>query len=254
LALGVQGENHQGTKESLCKRLLDDAKEGLYIQFILKDDNNIGRSNMWKALQMMLAHTDRTAIGEFTSKLQFRTLVMICLLPGVHCSTRFHVDWAEGFNLAFGIKKSKGSVMKGPVAYWIFVHPVAISDVDAWLIQEGLCAKQGLQCPPKDFNLTLDQWRKMKVTLGFVDIQKFIPKVMIVSQESGEVVRVPPGWLHAVINVQCNFKVAFDHFRVSNLVKYITLWETISTTWTTACSNVQDYMGVVQALVDEANR
>jgi oxalate decarboxylase/phosphoglucose isomerase-like protein (cupin superfamily) len=66
------------------------------------------------------------------------------------------------------------------------------------------------------------------------------PLVKLVMQCDGDVVHVPPGWVHMVVNTAASVKVAFDMVKASAMVRYAMSWARIATQVTK--HNAPDYM------------
>jgi len=70
-----------------------------------------------------------------------------------------------------------------------------------------------------------------------------------VDQRVGEVVYIPPGWVHAVFTKVPCFKMAWDFIVPEHLPLYMAAWREIATKLS---NTAEDYMAVVQMLVKHA--
>ena len=76
------------------------------------------------------------------------------------------------------------------------------------------------------------------------------PECMIkLYQRAGDVVHVPPGWLHSVFTLQASAKVAWDYIVPESLHKSVAAWAHVGTQMETT---TQDYMAAPTVLVEHA--
>jgi len=74
------------------------------------------------------------------------------------------------------------------------------------------------------------------------------PGAMIkIAQSVGDVVHVPPGWIHAVFTLQATVKLAWDYTVPESFPKYMAAWMHIGTHLK---NRAQDYIGMMPSLVE----
>jgi len=149
-----------------------------------------------------------------------------CHPKKIPTGTGFHLDQTRGVNVAFDMENN---TVRNVLALWLFLSPTILSDVDNF-IREGEVgpklkkkweAAGGFSLPPlildgdvkhgetvhPQFSLPVLTAEEMKVIHD-----KFPETTVLVEQYHGDVVFVPPGWVHAVTNVKANWKLARDFF------------------------------------------
>lgn len=157
--------------------------------------------------------------------------------------TGFHKDITRGANVAFAVEpENAGSKI---LARWLFIKPTisALLKVHAYLTSCGekdtgmqelqdAWVKSGGFNPIPSFSgdgrtLHADADDMSKYALPIIlskemdVIAAALPDdVLIVDQHHGEVVLVPPGWVHAVVNVEENWKLARDYAHRSEIPIY----------------------------------
>ena len=92
--------------------------------------------------------------------------------------------------------------------------PDALVEVDQ-VLQEMFPHKfkSGSKCPLKSAKpLTEAEIRAFKLRMG--------DKVVLIEQKAGEVVFVPPGWVHCVVNMEPCIKAACDLYTVDRFPSY----------------------------------
>ncbi len=70
------------------------------------------------------------------------------------------------------------------------------------------------------------------------------PYVAIVKQGHGEMVHVPAGWVHQVINMRPCIKMAWDVYQPKHLLNYVLSQQYVASQ-ITSTSNTADYMSVM---------
>ena len=71
----------------------------------------------------------------------------------------------------------------------------------------------------------MQQLQQLKTEMG-VDEQGR-PCVLLLEQMDGDMVHVPPGWMHCVINLQPCVKVVMDGFIAANFPAYMDSWRQV---------------------------
>ena len=120
--------------------------------------------------------------------------------------TAIHNDPASALNVAYAVDEFNPAL---PVSQWMFVHPSKAADVDNWMKQRF--SGNGLGVYDK-------VWKEEDM----IALQQFLGKqfVHIISQFSGGMVQVPPGWMHAVTNIQACVKFAVEYVTLNNMPTY----------------------------------
>jgi JmjC domain, hydroxylase len=131
----------------------------------------------------------------------------LILLGGSGTGTPFHLDYNEALNVAFAIRGSPDDVL----AVWVCIAPFAIEAADAWLRRQK---KSGAFLFPQGFATPGRVLLQRPLLERFVyDMNAHrVGSVMVVPQRHGEVVYMPPSWVHQVTNLQPVLKVAFDFY------------------------------------------
>lgn len=165
----------------------------------------------------------------------FSTLI---ILGGIGTGTGFHLDWTEAYNIAFSVGAAVAA--DSVLAVWTFINPLLISSADRW-IKENLTGL-GVPRPKKKARGEQQQVGKSRWPLGFagspdnrvhlkgplldryaeVGVGVDNPIVQL-EQRAGELVYVPAGWVHQVVNLSPNVKVAWDYYSADNFHKYAQL-------------------------------
>jgi hypothetical protein len=124
-------------------------------------------------------------------------------------------------------------------AVWYFVNPLYINSFLKFISKmKGIFSSDG---------------RRAGDVLAEAACLKFMshqPNAMTsIAQKIGDVVHVPPGWLHAVFTLQPCVKLAWDFICVENLPNYMAAWMHVGVL---AKSTAHDYMGTSSVLVQHA--
>ena len=118
------------------------------------------------------------------------------------------------------------------LAIWVFVPPGSAQGLADWASQQQLSSL--------DEGLTLTLEEAMEMTTA-------VPGSMIKRQHAGEVITVPAGWLHLVINQADVCKLAYDYFEPDKFHLYATSWRRIASHHTKT-SQPDDYMQACKVL------
>ena len=175
-------------------------------------------------------NTGMMAAARGVNDIGLSTLIM---LGGVGTGTGFHLDWTEAYNIAFSI--GAAAVAADTVlAVWVFINPLCVGEADAWIKETIKTSKrkhsQSTQVSrwPAGFASSAED----RVHLKGVDLERFLEymhslatpnPVVVLEQKPGQLVHVPSGWVHQVINMSPNVKVAWDYYDASNMHKYVEL-------------------------------
>ena len=66
----------------------------------------------------------------------------------------------------------------------------------------------------------------------------------LLHQKTGDVVEIPPGWIHCVVNVMPCIKLAYDRIVVEDMVKFPFIHSTINVPFFRQ-SSAQDYQAMI---------
>lgn len=223
------------------KRVLQLVRRSEYLSFNLVVRN--GTSSCLSALNARLRRGECRTGARGVTDAATSTLVLV---GDSECGTRFHVDWSEAKNVAFGLQLKPGpAAQHQPLALWVFVHPSAAAAAGAWLATNVEALAGGFQTenPPR---LELKHAVAMQQVLGSAADGTWL--VRLVYQHAGDMVVVPAGWIHTVVNVQPCVKLAFDIYRASHFPAYLQSWRQVASV-VTGASNAPDYMGVATVLL-----
>jgi hypothetical protein len=81
-----------------------------------------------------------------------------------------------------------------PLAYWAFCHPNMVSQLQTFTQK---------RFKTEDVFMTRDEMIDAQKALGTDPAG--CPYISIIEQLSGDIISIPPGWPHAVINVQVSY-------------------------------------------------
>ena len=141
------------------------------------------------------------------------------------------------------------------LALWVFLSPTILVKAEAWLKSHGF--PQGFRGSDEaKQKLTIEEIVRLQHDLGYeldeaTGYQR--PAVTLLWQHHGQVVHVPAGHMHMVVNLQPCIKMAWEYWKDDKLVNYILAWKFISSQMTRG-SNSLDYFntqGVVGNLLTE---
>lgn len=172
------------------------------------------------------------------------------LLGTVGNFTWFHCDRDPAQNFAVGVTTKAVVVDENTVlAMWVLIHPDKAVVADLWL-REHVAADgfhhDSFSIKPTPTKETMLQLRDH---LGMDECGRYY--VVILEQRPGDMISVPAGWIHCVINMAPNFKLAWDYMKPAELPVYTRVWREILTRITT---NGEDYGGTMVALPDMLRR
>ncbi len=108
------------------------------------------------------------------------------------------------------------------LSVWALYNPIVMDRVNAWIKthkrkQRGLGAR---------LVLSEDDLKHMRDDLG-VDQKTQISHVQIITQAHGEMITVPTGHAHQVVNKQPCIKLAWDYCMLEKMVEYVACWQHI---------------------------
>ncbi|KAI8468549.1 MAG: hypothetical protein J3K34DRAFT_426826 [Monoraphidium minutum] len=142
--------------------------------------------------------------------------------------------WRDRWRECFGVGDEA-------LAAWIFIDPRHVEEVSAWMEEHDYP-------PMREFEghefLSVEQVARMAAALPHAVFVKF--------QNAGETVIVPASWVHAVLNIRPNMKVAVEVVDPKDLLLYA-LNQRMSTKWVGAGA-ARDYTAtnvrVLEAIKD----
>jgi hypothetical protein len=198
-------------------------------------------------------------------------LSTLVILGGVGTGTGFHLDWTQAYNIAFsvGTAVTAGSVL----AVWTFINPLLVGEADNWVKQNIMV----IPPPPKKKARGEQQQQQSRWPLGFAgspdrvhlkggELDRFLAyiqqlgsdlridnPVVQLQQKAGQLVYVPPGWVHQVVNLSPNVKVAWDYYIADNFHKYAQLQHRIACKFFRG-GMAQDYMSFNMVMQELASR
>lgn len=116
-----------------------------------------------------------------------------------------------------------GQAHSGALALWCFVYPEALDAVDEWLkkMQKWpLGLREDAVLPPARLQ-TMAAWvvRKYPSLKG---------RVQLIEQHAGQMITVPPGVVHCVVNLQPCVKIAWDYIVPDHLPLYLRCWSELA--------------------------
>ena len=113
--------------------------------------------------------------------------------------------------------------------------------MDGWLKSHRFVG--GLKCP-RLLSLAIAKAEALQDAIGVGNDYRH--KVVVIHQRHGEMVDVPPGWVHQVRNQNTCLKLAWDVLIFSELPWYVRFWREIITK--KLLVQVEDYTGVFPIL------
>jgi len=167
-----------------------------------------------------------------------RSSLVFC--GGKDAITGLHLDWTEAYNIAFSF-----CLFDGVLAEWLFIRPDAAELADYWLKQNGWV--DGLASDPKV------HLRNLAFTSFVSYMNSILPgSVIMVEQHAGQMVYVPPGWIHQVTNKQSCLKLAWDVYDLSHMHYYAMLQKRLVPFFKSAMAD--DYMATNAVLENIISR
>lgn len=144
--------------------------------------------------------------------IRMKTMLFLSMQGGD--GTGLHWDITRGLNVAFSLTPG----VTGPLAYWLFIPPWEFEEFIAF-VQSGNCVKVVRDKFEEAIRIKTD-FPLLSADEMF-QLHRQVPNlVRIVSQSHGQVVHVAPGWIHSVVNVLPNWKLAFDFERLEEFPLY----------------------------------
>ena len=149
------------------------------------------------------------------------------------------MDRSEAYNLLFSTDSSKPSE---PLAQWVFISPDSIMQFGEWLRthrQDGTLVswESSGQAPlevPRDnpFHGPPDgtsPTRPLLTEAGIMSLQSVLGNnnVVVVMQKHGDLVHVPPGWMHQVTNLGPCVKLAFVFLKPGSVGAYLEVYNLV---------------------------
>jgi hypothetical protein len=134
----------------------------------------------------------------------------LILLGAVGMFTGLHIDWTEAYNIAFA---TCGENVGEVLAVWVFIHPSIIHQVSEWLK-----AKTGKSFSDTSIHLTTELVSQLQAFAN--GIMPCGGGVVVLNQCAGDMVYVPPGWVHQVTNALPCLKVAWDFYEDAHWALY----------------------------------
>lgn len=169
----------------------------------------------------------------------------LIILGGIGTCTGFHLDWTQAYNIAISVGTAVAA--NTVLSVWTFINPLLIDEADEWVKQNLLVT----QSPPK--KKARGHQQQSRWPLGFVsssddrvhlkgdDLARFVAymqqlgtdkgianPVVQLQQKTGQLVYVPAGWAHQVVNFSPSVKVAWDYYDAGNFHKYAQLQHRIA--------------------------
>lgn len=188
----------------------------------------------------------------------FSTLV---ILGGVGTGTGFHLDWTQAYNIAFSVGAAVAA--DSVLAVWTFINPLMVGAADNWVKDIVIFPKKRARSGQQQQQVGKSRWPlgfagspNDRVHLKGSDLDRFLEAmqklgtdmgvdnpVVRLEQRAGELVYVPAGWVHQVVNLSPNVKVAWDYYSADNFHKYAQLQYRIASKFFRQAS-AKDYMSV----------
>lgn len=147
--------------------------------------------------------------------------IAVVLLGGIGKWTRLHMDWAAAWNLAVALL---GCDLTLPLAVWVFIAPWAVAMANEWLKK-----RKGKKGSKGNFHLGLGLAGN-DIFLGDEDVRALEAhlnaqcgprrSLVVLEQKAGDLVRVPPGWVHQVVNKQRCLKIAGEVYDEADFARY----------------------------------
>jgi len=191
------------------------------------------KSRLFELYRGLRAHeTDSVMLGSGTSDLCTTSLLFFAKEGD---ATGFHLDWADACNVAFGIGGRTQRVAE-PVSTWYLLHPSAFEAAMVHIEEVGQGRFFGRG------HGELDEG-------AFVELGASLPEgaLLVIQQCAGDLISVPPGWMHAVFSTQPCVKLAWDSASESKIVSYALNWR--DRLCRMRGENAQDYVALMSLLV-----
>jgi len=134
--------------------------------------------------------------------------------------------------------KTDGSQAQFVLARWWFVHP-HVAPRFAEFVRDSLHHADGVQ----EFMPKPEHWDLM-LAFGSQNAIDGRDVVVVLNQGPGDIVLVPPGWPHAVINVMPCGKLAWDHYDPRHLATYAAVHRDVASPLFRGDTVGDDYMAI----------
>ena len=121
------------------------------------------------------------------------------------------------------------------LALWALHYPIVADQVNAW-IKNNKKEPRGLGAR---LVLSKDDLKRMHNDLG-VNEKTLISHVQIITQPHGEMITIPTGHAHQVVNKQPCMKIAWEYLVLENLVEYVACWQQMGAR-ITGDNGIEDY-------------
>ena len=140
------------------------------------------------------------------------------------------------------------------LALWYFFDPLIVQPTSMWVHQLQRAPAKHRQAgdPPlgdsgargllDGVTLTLKRMADLRQhldSLGLLYDASLKDRMPVVEQRHGQMVHVPAGYMHQVVNVKACTKIAFDIYKRANLARYAMSWQYV----TSQIARAPDYRG-----------
>ena len=89
----------------------------------------------------------------------------------------------------------------------------------------------------------MQQIARLQKDMG-TDGQTGLAYIRVMKQGHGEMVQVPAGWMHLVMNLRPCAKMAWEIYKPEHFLNYVLSWQHVANQFTSS-GNSQDYMSVM---------
>lgn len=127
---------------------------------------------------------------------------------------------------------------------WTFWHPSIVWVLVDWLSAKGSYSKQSTKGPQLG-EPELQNFRKYLAEVTDKDVSTL---VLTVEQQVGDMVSIPPGWLHQVVTFKPCLKVAWDYVRSFEMMPRLASVHNVLHGFNNPFS-APDYMGLSQIVM-----
>ncbi|DBA88200.1 TPA: hypothetical protein ACH3X1_016616 [Trebouxia sp. C0004] len=196
--------NKEVKQHGLVSAVMNAYEQGQYLPWTWASDDGLAvlPGTVRKLWDVREAYKAQEWGWEYTRGYQDYRRGTLVLWGSESSTTSTHVDWTIACNIAFATTEVPlGTVL----SVWALYNPIVMDRVNAWVKthkrkQRGLGAR---------LVLSEDDLKQMRVDLG-VDQKTQISHVQIITQAHGELITVPTGHAHQVVNKQPCIKLAWD--------------------------------------------
>jgi hypothetical protein len=191
-----------------------------YFSTNMVDNTKIQESPIYKAMRQVKLWKACHWWPDSNISNQSWFLATLVVLGCIGTSTQMHVDRSEAWNLAMAIIGRTKNI-EDTLAVWLMVSPVVL---EFWLhdfLQNSFSNKaafpNGVMTAPFP-HFTYEQMKEINTAYQeYVETGQFLDGkapdkdgIKLMEQKHGQAIYVPPGWAHAVYNLQPCLKVARD--------------------------------------------